>query len=136
MSILSGHFYFWGEIIILASINLCIYYFFDQTLITYVWFERCINSLLRLLIIQAICDNLYLTLSFIESIRTDIGWSTDFQVLMFVTTLYPLHNILLWSQSFTSLMTDLHVKTYKHSFFINSRCLNETFPWMIGSVKT
>ena len=55
----------------------------------------CINLLLRLLIIQAICDNLYLTLSFIESIRTDIGWSTDFQVLMFVTTLYPLHNILL-----------------------------------------
>ena len=50
----------------------------------------------RLLIILSVCDNIYLILAMLESIRQEIGSiSLQLHIVIFVYFLYPLHNIVL-----------------------------------------
>ena len=50
----------------------------------------------RLLIILSVCDNIYLILAMLESIRQEIGSiSLQLHIVLFVYFLYPLHNIVL-----------------------------------------
>ena len=49
----------------------------------------------RLLIVLSICDNIYLVLAMLESIRQEMGVSLQIHMVLFVYFLYPLHNIVL-----------------------------------------
>lgn len=49
----------------------------------------------RLLIVLAVCDNLYLLFALLESIRTEMELSTDIHTMVFPYAFYPLHNIML-----------------------------------------
>ncbi len=49
----------------------------------------------RLLIILALCDNIYLVFAFLESIRHELQLATNVHTIVFVYLLYPLHNFIL-----------------------------------------